>query len=50
MCAHMLTKGEVMNDAVCDQQAPLEEIRGKLPLEGEMQELANFFKVFGELS
>ena len=39
-----------MNDAVCDKPSPLEEMRWKLPLEEEMQELANFFKVFGELS
>lgn len=46
----MFIKGEVMNDAVCEKQSPLGEMRWKLPLEEEMQELANFFKVFGELS
>lgn len=45
-----MNEGADMNDAVCDEQVPLEEIRWKMPLDVEMQELADFFKVFGELS
>ncbi len=42
-------KEQMWNDAVCDEQVPLEEIRWKMPLDVEMQE-HDFFKVFGELS
>lgn len=39
-----------MRNETCDKHLGVGEVKGQLPPENELQELAHFFKVFGELS
>lgn len=50
MYKHMFMEGEAMRDMVCTMPGGLEEISQQLPRVDELQELAQFFKVFGEQS